>query len=338
MVGVFCDWLSIYQVHTCGNLPIVRDGMVRFTDEDGQIKLDVVQKKVHKGSFETSLRISCDGNRVTLEGNVGRFDRPDNLFGYSVLDCISIANRVLAALNLPPFTDPSPMPLNGPYGSDKGFQAVGSIITRIDLTVNYSCGSASQAPQMIRYLQSFRSGKFEPRPYRTTGVSWGEGSKWFYAKVYDKAADYVRHHSESSEQHDPRLYAFIKESGIVRHEITLKSRWLKQKGFWRFSLWDQVMQSRVYAMFGDVIADSAHVDEYLEIPGRAGELALAWRDGADLRTRLSQGTYYKYKKQLLKYGIDISIPANVTRLNTRLEIIKLVPCQIPDWYALPRVA
>lgn len=336
--GVFCDWLSIYQVHPNGGLPIILDGRVRFTDADGVIKLDIAQKLVHKGSFETSLRLCCDGNRVTFEGNIGRFNRQDNLFGYGVRDCISLANTVLAGFGLPPFTDPKPMALNGPSGSDKGFQAVGAVITRIDLTRNYLTGSATNAPQVIRYLQGFRSGKFEPRPYRTTGVSWGEGSKWFYAKVYDKAADYIRHLSESNTDHDPVLFAWMKENGVVRHEITLKSRWLKQKGFWRFSLWDQTMESRIYAMFGDVIVDSAHVDEYLEIPGRAGELALAWRDGADLRTRLSQGTYYKYKKVLLGFGIDISIPANVTRLNTRLEVIQLVPCEIPQWYALPRVA
>lgn len=338
MDGVFCDWLSIYQNHIRGDLPIVMDGRVRRTDSDGVIQFDIAQKKVHKGSFETSLRICCDGSKVSLEGNIGRFDRSDNVFGYSVRDCVRIANRVLAALGLPPFTDPKPMALNGPHGSDKGFQAVGAVITRIDLTRNYQTGSASQAPQFIRYLQSFRSGKFEPRPYRTTGVSWGEGSKWFYAKVYDKAADYVRHHSPASDRHDSQLYAWLLGSGVVRHEITLKSRWLKQKGLWRFSLWDDDMESRIYAIFGDVINDSAHVDEYLEIPGRTGELALAWRDGADLRTRLSQATYYRYKKQLLKYGIDISIPANVTRLNTRLEVIRLEPCSVPEWYVLPRVA
>ena len=338
MDGVFCDWLSLYQCHSRKDLPIVMDGRVRFTDADGVIKLDIAQKLVHKGSFETSLRVCCDGSRVTFEGNIGRFNRSDNVFGYSVGQCVVLANRVLVSLGLPPFTDPMPMPLNGPQGCDKGFQAVGAVITRIDLTMNYQTGSASTAPQVIRYLQGFRSGKFEPRPYRTTGVSWGEGSKWFYAKVYDKAADYIRHRAETSDKHDETLYSWLLRSGIVRHEITLKSRWLKQKGLWRFSLWDEAMQGRVHAMFGDVIADSAHVDEYLEIPGRAGELAIAWRDGADLRTRLSQGTFYKYKKVLLRYGIDITIPANVTRLNTRLEIIRLEPCSVPAWYALPQVA
>lgn len=338
MSAVFCDWLSIHQVHFGRSLPIVMDGRVRFTDSDGVIKFDVVKKKVHKGSFETSLGICCDGTRVTFSGNIGRFNRQDNVFGYGVSDCVRLANGALAALGLPPFTDPSPMPLNGAHGVDKAFQAVGAVITRIDLTCNYVTGSLISAGQFIKHLQGFRSGKFDPCAYRTTGVSWGEGSKWFYAKVYDKTADYIRHRPFGSVNHDPLLFSFLSDNGIVRHEITLKSRWLKQRGLWRFSLWDVPMQSKVYALFSDVITASGRRDEFLEIPGRCGELAVAWRDGADLRTRLSRATFYRYRKELLGFGIDISVPAHVARIATRVEVIYLQPSVPPAWYALPRVA
>lgn len=338
MSALFCDWLSIYQVHFGKVLPIVMDGRVRFTDADGVIKFDVAQKRVHKGSHETSLRVCCDGTRVTFEGNIGRFNRQDNVFGYGVADCVILANRVLFSLGLPPFTDAPPMPLNGPHGVDKAFQAVGAVITRIDLTCNYATGSLVSAGQFIKHLQGFKSGKFEPRPYRTTGVSWGEGSKWFYAKVYDKAADYVRHRPLGSLNHDSSLFAFLSESGMVRHEITLKSRYLKQRGLWRFSLWDKKMESKVYALFADVISASGRRDEFLEIAGRAGELAVAWRDGADLRTRLSRATFYRYRKELLGYGIDISVPSHVARIATRVELIVLQPAAIPAWYSLPHAA
>jgi II/X family phage/plasmid replication protein len=91
-------------------------------------------------------------------------------------------------------------------------------------------------------------------------------------------------------------------------------------------------------LFNDVIGGETHVDSFLEIPGRAGELAVAWRDGADLKTRLSNGTFYRYRKELLKYGIDIAVPSNVTRLRSRVEVITLSPATIPDWYQLPKVA
>lgn len=335
MQALFCDWLSINQVHPNG-CPVFHAGRVLSVDIDGEVTWEVAQRVVERGSHDTSIRISSDGHRVTLDGNIGRFNRPDNVFGRSVADCVKIANELLISKGLPPFTDTKGMEVSTKNGS--AYAPTGAVISRIDLTQNYATGSASNASMYIRHLQGFKSGKFEPLPYRTTGVSWGEGSKWLYAKVYDKAADYLRHRSVDSASHDAELYAFLRDSGIVRHEVTLKSRWLKQNGLWRFSLWDDAMQDVVYARFADVVRASANVDEFLEIPGRAGELAVAWRDGADLKKRLSKVTFYKYRNQLLEFGIDISVQANVRRLATRVEIIKVSPASVPEWYSLRLVA
>lgn len=331
----FCDWLSLYQVHM-GMLPLINDGHVFSVDQNGVVDWDVATKHKHRGSFETSVLVSCDGSRVRLDGNVGRFNRNDNLFGYGVQDCVRIANRILAGFDLPPFTDSTnPILTSSHNGENLSVIPTGAVLTRIDLTQNYVTGSESNCSQYIRYLQGFKSGRHEPLPYRSVGVSWGEGSKYTYAKMYAKAADYIRHRTINHPLHDARLYAFIRDSGIVRHEISLKSRFLKQKNLWRFCQWDQEMHNKIYAMFEDVVSDSAHVDEFLEIPGRAGELAVAWRDGADLKTRLSQATYYRYRRELLRYGIDISIPSNVSRLKMRVHVIEVAPSAAPSWYVLP---
>lgn len=351
---VFCDWLSIYQVHL-GGVPLVNDGHVFSVDQDGEIKWDVPQKLVHRGSHDTSIRIRSDGNRVTLDGNIGRFNRADNLFGYTVADCIKIANSMLAHFNLPPFTDAAPMRLNRKGGAsegvtaasldmsrdnDAGFQAVAAVITRVDLTKNWHTGSAGNCSQFIRHLQGFKSGRFEPKGYKTTGVAWGEGSKFWYAKVYDKAAEYFRQHGKKSKKFDARLFDYMLSAGIARHEIELKSRYLKQHNLWRFSHWVDGMEDRIYALFSDVVDGSVHVDSFLEIEGRAGELAVAWRDGADLKKRLAQNTYYRYRRELLKYGIDIAVPSNITRLASRVqvEVITLSAAESPAWYVIPKAA
>jgi hypothetical protein len=334
---VFCDWLSIYQVHFQG-VPLVNAGHVFSVDQDGEIQWDVAQKLVHRGSHDTSIRIRSDGFRVSLEGNIGRFNRPDNLFGYSVAECVQLANQLLSMFGLPPFADAAPMPMTRKGGEDGGFQAVGAVITRVDLTCNWATGSPSNAEQFIRYLQGFKSGRQEPRSYKTTGVAWGEGSKYWYAKVYDKAGEYYRQCGKKARAFDAPLYFYMHDHGIARHEIELKSRYLKQNNLWRMSQWGKGMEDRIYALFNDVIGGDSRVDQYLEIPGRAGELAVAWRDGADLKKRLSTATYYRYRKELLKYGVDIAVPSNVTRLRSRVEVITLSPAVVPTWYHLPKVA
>jgi hypothetical protein len=158
--------------------------------------------------------------------------------------------------------------------------------------------------------------------------------------VYDKAGEYIRQCGKQSKVFDPVLFEYMAANGIARHEISLKSRYLKQNNLWRFTHWSKNMhtEERVYALFNDVVGGDAHVDSFLEIPGRAGELAVAWRDGADLKKRLAQNTYYRYRRELLKYGIDIAVPSNVTRLRQRVELISVSPAPVPAWYDLPKVA
>lgn len=346
---LFCDWLSIYQVHYA-DVPVVNEGRIFSISSDGEVMWEVNSKVVFKGSFDTSVRVVSDGHRVVLEGNVGRFGRSDNVFGYSVQDCVRLASKIVALFGLPPFTDSAPMSIVRPgvlgdVGSaayfksdtDAGFLPTGSVITRVDLTCNYSTGSSENASQYVRWLAGFKLRQMEPRSYQTSGVSWGEGSKFWYAKVYDKAADYIRHRSVAHSLHDASLYAWLKTSGVVRHEITLKSRYLRQNGLYRFSLWDAQKMANVYALFTDVVSGQAHVDSYLEIPGRAGELAVAWRDGADLKKRLSLRTFYRYRRELLQYSIDIAVVSSVERLATRVNVIDVCPLSLPDWYDLPQV-
>jgi Phage X family/Phage replication protein CRI len=342
---VFCDWLSMYQVHWQG-CPVVNSGHLFSVDQDGEIEWDINKKVTHQGSFSTKVTISSDGHRVSISGNLGRFNRRDNVFNYSVQECFTIADQILASFGLPPFTDAAPMPIIRKGGSkdyfkretDAGFSAVGAVVTRVDLTQNYLAGSPGNASQVIRKMQGYKSGKFEPGSYGSSGVDWGKGSKYTYQKLYDKATDYIRHYGKNHKHHDGDLYTYIKDAGMVRHEIELKSRYLRQNNLWRPSHWIQGMADKIYALFTDPLQQAASVDEYLEIPGRAGELAVAWRDGADLRKRLAQNTYYRYRRELLAYGIDIAIPANITRLKTHIEIIQLTPVAPPAWYDLPKVA
>ncbi|PMW84248.1 DNA replication protein, partial [Pseudomonas sp. GW460-E13] len=57
-----------------------------------------------KGSHETTVNVKCDGHRVEFSGNVSRFCRPDNLFGFDLWECLGRVNSILNAYGLPPFT------------------------------------------------------------------------------------------------------------------------------------------------------------------------------------------------------------------------------------------
>lgn len=352
MQSVFCDWLSCYQEHSKGGLPVLNNGCVAqfeadaikqfINPETGQIQtiFDATQiewtTQKHfefEGSYDTKIRIKCDGYRITFDGNVSRFGRTDNVFGFGVIECITLANKILIELGLPPF---SHQPASEFRDS---FTPNGCIITRVDLTTNYSAGSHAKAVRLIHFMAGQDVGrKANAKQYGENGVTWNEGSKFWYSKMYIKAESLGQHASQDVQE-------WTKEQGIVRHEISLKSRYLTQNGLRSINAWavrnktdmfkGEIMENIVYGRFNDILKRGTATRTPLEdIPKTLGRIARDWRSGIDVWGDESYAlrTRQLWRKQLLPYGIDIKQPSNITRLPIRLEVIDLQPAIAPAWY------
>lgn len=334
---VFCDWLSIYQDFTPGTLPIINNGNLICVDVDGQIEYRTSKKLDHVGSYDTKLRFLCDGTRIVFEGNIGRYGRPDNVFGFSVLECIQKASDFLETFCLPRFTQTE---RNVVSGRTDGFIATGAVITRVDLTKNYAAGSHERAARVAHYMGGqaiaapSSSGKGLPKTY-ANGVSWNEGSKFWYAKLYLKGMELGAHVAQEVKD-------WCINSGILRHEISLKSRYLKQYGLqdlraWTFGWQDkgETMENIIYGKFSAVLdRNTVQTNPFEGIPSRLRRIALDWRDGSDIWADpdYTIRTKQLWRKALLPYGIDIKIPCNVTRLATRVEVIQLSSAEMPAGY------
>ena len=109
----------------------------------------------HEGSYDTKVSVRCDGRRVELSGNVGRFGRTDNLFGVKVLETVEIANTILAAVGLPPFTD---FERSTWLSRSDTYQTRSAVITRVDLTANFAAGSRDAAFRVLHWMSG--------QPYR----------------------------------------------------------------------------------------------------------------------------------------------------------------------------
>ncbi|HEY3300357.1 MAG TPA: phage/plasmid replication protein [Methylophilaceae bacterium] len=349
---VFCDWLSCYQEHPKGGLPVLNNGCVaqfeadaikQFIDpQTGQLKtiFDATQiewttQKAFEftGSYDTKIRIKCDGFRVSFDGNVSRFGRTDNVFGYSVVQCIALANKILVELGLPPFEHKRSAPFRD------SFTPSGCIITRVDLTTNYSAGSHQNAVRLIHYFAGQDVGRrANAKQYGENGVSWNEGSKFWYSKMYIKSESLGEHAVEN-------VKSWTIEQGIVRHEISLKSRYLTQNGLRSINDWlprnktdmfkGESMENIIYGRFDDVLKRGTATRTPLEdIPKVLGRIARDWRQGIDVYhdTNYGVSTRRRWRKQLLQYGIDIKLQSSVTRLPIRLQVVELQKCEAPDWY------
>lgn len=328
----FVDWLTISQEHTQGGLPVVDAGAVWCVDEDGEVEWKTTKAVKHEGSWETSLAVKCDGFRVSLAGNVGRFGRRDNVFGFGLVECLRRANEVLAFYGLPPFTAGQQW-----HRITKGRVVsswTGARISRIDLTANYEAGSHDNALAVLGYLATQHKGKQRGRtvPQGTT-VDWGRGSRRQYWKAYVKATE-LQHHTPDRVE----LIDHCQAVGLVRFEGTVRSNALSDLGAAYLGDyqrgWAMAQLIRLFNESSEILTRAERVTDDLDaLPRPLRATARDYLAGMDVRHVLSRPTFYRHRKALLPFGIDLAV-ANVMPFKPRVQVVELRPAQQPDWYQL----
>lgn len=330
----FVDWLSVSQDYPEGGLPLVNAGVVWATDEDGVLKWRTVKAVQHEGSFETSLTVKCDGHRVTFSGNVSRFGRPDNLFGFDLAECFTRVNRVLAVYGLPPFT--AGERIERAKRGDVRYQYTGARISRLDLTANYQAGSAEAAHLVMQYLSTQHNGRKKGQAYGDgETVDWGRGSRRQYWKAYIKHLEMLRH---SPDLADSQIVKFCRESGLIRFEGTIRSNALTDLGAAFLGDYESGWaMGQLIALFnsecGVMTRAERSTDDLDELPKALRSTARDYLAGMDCRQTLSRATFYRHRSALLPFGLDIAM-RNVQPFKPRVRVVQLTRAEVPSWYQL----
>src|SRR5690554_5929486 len=85
-----CDWLSFrhdYPVEAPADP--YEAGRILKIDRDGEIEWESGSwDSIRCPSSDTSLRVKCDGRHLWGTANIGRFQRADNMQGYTVMQCV----------------------------------------------------------------------------------------------------------------------------------------------------------------------------------------------------------------------------------------------------------
>jgi hypothetical protein len=337
----FVDWITCAQVHPDGGLPLVDSGAVWASDAEGVIEWKTVKRVQHAGSFETSVNVRCDGHRVEFSGNVSRFGRPDNLFGFDWRECITRINRVLRTYGLPDFTPGELVQrLNGRGVFVSSW--TGARISRIDLTANYSAGSEADAHAVMQYLATQHNGR---KASRVLGagetVDWHTGTTKRarqYWKAYIKHLEMLRHGTVTSDGQRERVIEFCRQAGIVRFEGTVRSKALTDMGAAYLGDYESgLAMGQLVALFNERSevfhrADRA-TDDLDELPRHLRATARDYLAGMDTRLTMSQATWYRHRVALLPFGIDIAV-RNVSPFKPRVRPVQLTPAAVPSWYQL----
>jgi len=95
------------------------------------------------------------------------------------------------------------------------------------------------------------------------------------------------------------------------------------------------MENVIYGKFAEVLTrNQVTVTEIQDIPGKYGLIARSYLNGENPYEACgyTDRTRRTWRSALMKYGLDIAVPIDVTRLTTRIRVIELQPVAAPDWY------
>ncbi len=82
----------------------------------------------------------------------------------------------------------------------------------------------------------------------------------------------------------------------------------------------------IYGKFATpVFKQGIDVQEWGDLPSKLEHWATLWREGRDLRAKMKPSNYYKVRKVLLEYGIDIGTLCNVTALTRHCRVVEVTP-------------
>lgn len=314
---VCCDWMSFVHTYSTPVEP-VESGRIFRVDRDGVIEWEsqTWDELRHKSS-DTSLRVRCDGRTLRGTGNIGRYGRSDNLQGLSVSDCVEKWRERLSFFGfcVEGFGQSFQRVVDAPcIPADSPLFAAGTTLTRVDLAGNFE---VSDYASLVHALSVVRIGTRLPEQGKY-GPTWGyhaKRSNWWKCKVYDKTAELAgKRRSQGG-------------ATVARLEVQLGSEWLKREGLARIDAWrDSEMANVVYGRFAEqAFREQSNVSDWSALPPRLQHWATLWREGVDVRSRMSQATYYRVRRRLLDSGLDIGVPCNVQALTRHIRVIDVLP-------------
>ncbi|HRQ14964.1 MAG TPA: phage/plasmid replication protein [Promineifilum sp.] len=374
MSSVFIDWISAAQRHS-DPVPVVSDGVrVRgkafevletadgakwcvVTPNDEGVTYQV-PRLLKRGSHDTALQVRSDGHLVELSGNVGRWERPDNVWNYDFDDTISKAGEFLESLGLPAFSagECRAKASLSKHDYDLGLwnEWTGAYLRELHVTRNYYAGNEKLAGECIRYFGGLRAARIAKGVFGDETVQFGKRGGKLHKRliVYRKAAEMLAHAKGDEAKkrvRESQEYQFARDMGLIRVECKWGKDFLRDHAL-RFV--GDVSMGKIVSLFEketgflhDVTPDRA-ARIVSDMPTKIRSSALHWIRGDDLRDLLPRATYFRHVKALRDYGIDASEPRGIRddgsvdqlqRLLDGLPQFELRELAAPSWYGLPEI-
>ena len=249
-----------------------------------------------------------DPYNLYFSGNPSKFLQNHNLFGSDdpVGLYLESGQRVRARCGL----FPSPQ-------SYDSCEFTAPKFSRLDITRSFRFSSCSDAQDYIRYVAgTARTRHGAAKLYGSETAQFGQGSRRWNFKIYDKHAELLKNHKGIYQ--DDELFEWSK--GVIRLELCLRGMELHEinktvalRGRIDFqTIWEHYF-NRITFNENTAMTTTETIEGYEKLTNAEKGVFMRWKNGEDLRHTLTHDTFYRHRRAVLaSVGVDISTPPQVS--------------------------
>jgi II/X family phage/plasmid replication protein len=324
------DWVT--AIIPCQHPEKVFGGNVSSITPEGEIEWRVEKKQQVPGTHEANFSVkSLDDKTLYLDGNPSKWLQGHNLFGSDNLMGLveAVLHRLTPLLKLTPTESDLAAWWSGNYE-----------LKRVDCTAMWNLPRRADVRSWLRAAEHQAKSRHGRPIMRGGTLYFGQNSRRWTIKFYSKGDELEasgKGHKLPSNIHEYdnlKLWADSK----LRGELTLRSMQLKDKGLNLASKWTEETPLDMlitYIEGLDMAEQFSLTPAVLEgLPGRLMAVYFLWQEGKDLRAMYPKATFYRYRSELLKHGIDVAIrqPSKPDNIIPLVRVLRPeAVAQIPKW-------
>ncbi len=309
----------------------LNSGLIASISSDGDIEWVSNKKTVVEGSYSAKFTIKAHTHGlIYFSGNPSKFLQGHNLFGSNDLRYLlsKTFDELLKKEELG--LSPDPFQLQSIYDGDYE-------LTRVDINETWHLDNQHDVVAWIRavgekaYLKHRGSGQFAGDT-----AYFGKDSERWGLKCYSKGLEILAKGRQlppelcipemmEYAQKALRIEAFIRQKELNKRRINKVSDWdIDMPEVLLLEYLSKLEMGDVYMLKDDVLNS---------LPPKLRLVYQSWLNHDDLKTILPRASFYRYRKELLAYGLDISTksPKEKNNVIPLIRVLEAKPVGIPDW-------
>lgn len=318
----------------CDHDGIISNGEVVSLSKDGDsIEWSLVKYLPVVGSHDATISIrSITQQTIEVSGNPVKWLQGHNLFGTNDLKALIWAffNELLKIPELK--LKPSLQQLHA-------IKSGKLTISRIDINETWFLNSRQEVLAWLEAAgQKMRLKHRGAGQFKGDTLYFGKNSRRWSIKCYSKGDEINSKKSNFPDAlRTPEMLAYADRA--LRLELTLRSNQLREWLLHDVSHWNADTGKMLLLGLIKGLEMSSNMrltdDVIKSLPSAIAMAYMAWWGGADLKQMLAKNTFYRYRRKLKEYDVDIGILRDSEQEDSKviplMRVLEAEPVGIPDW-------